>query len=115
MIWSFVLAGIGVFGLFLAGKGDSRGWVVGIGAQVLWAIYAITTDQWGFLLSCLAYGWVYSMPLYRKWRADQNWVRDYEAGLVNIEVVASDESLATFFSELKSQARRFGDGRRNLS
>lgn len=79
MIWSFALAGIGVFGLFLAGKGNHYGWMVGIGAQVLWAIYAVTTQQWGFLLSCFAYGWVYAMPLYRRWRKQRDWESAYEA------------------------------------
>lgn len=84
MIWSFVLAGIGVFGLYLAGRGNRYGWMVGIGAQVLWAVYAISTDQWGFLVSCVAYAWVYSMPLYRSWREQRDWERKYEEDLVRL-------------------------------
>jgi hypothetical protein len=33
--------------------------MVGIGAQVLWIAYATATQQWGFYISALAYGWVY--------------------------------------------------------
>lgn len=58
--WSYILTAVGVFGLYLAGRKNQFGWAVGIGAQVLWFAYAVTTQQWGFIVSCLAYGWVYS-------------------------------------------------------
>lgn len=67
MMWSFVLAGVGVFGLWLAGRKNSAGWLVGLGAQFLWAAYALATHQYGFLLSCLGYGWVYAKN-YLAWR-----------------------------------------------
>lgn len=57
--WSYLLTAVGVFGLYLAGRKDRRGWMVGIGAQVLWIAYAVSTRQWGFLISAAAYGWVY--------------------------------------------------------
>ena len=57
--WSYLLTAVGVFGLWLAGRKDRRGWMVGIGAQVLWIAYATATQQWGFYVSALAYGWVY--------------------------------------------------------
>ena len=57
--WSYLLTAVGVFGLYLAGRKDRRGWMVGIGAQVLWIAYATATHQWGFYVSALAYGWVY--------------------------------------------------------
>ena len=56
--WSWLLTAVGVFGLYLAGKRDRRGWIVGIGAQSLWIAYATATKQWGFYVSALAYGWV---------------------------------------------------------
>lgn len=54
--WSYLLTAVGVFGLYLAGRKDRRGWMVGIGAQVLWIAYATATHQWGFYFSALAYG-----------------------------------------------------------
>lgn len=57
--WSYALAAVGVFGLWLAGRKSKTGWAVGLGAQVLWIGYALATDQPGFILSALAYGWVY--------------------------------------------------------
>ena len=53
--WSWLLTAVGVFGLYLAGKRDRRGWVVGIGAQSLWIAYATATKQWGFYVSAVAY------------------------------------------------------------
>lgn len=58
--WSYLLTAVGVFGLWLSGRKDGRGWLVSLGAQFLWLAYAITTQQWGFLVSCFAYGWVYA-------------------------------------------------------
>lgn len=60
MIWSFLLAAIGIAGLYLAGKKNYWGWGLGVCAQALWAVYAVTTGQWGFLLSAAAYAIVYT-------------------------------------------------------
>lgn len=58
-VWSWILTAVGVFGLWLAGRKDRRGWMVGVAAQGLWIAYATATEQWGFYVSALAYGWVY--------------------------------------------------------
>lgn len=67
MIWSIVLAIIGVFGIYLAGKKNLYGWAIGFFAQVLWMIYAVVTVQYGFILSALAYGFIYGKN-YLAWR-----------------------------------------------
>lgn len=64
-LWSFILAGIGLLSLWVAGNHNKAGWMIGIIAQVLWFWYAIATEQFGFILSCFAYGWVYA----------RNWLR----------------------------------------
>lgn len=71
MIWSFVLAVIGITGLLLAGSPRTRltGWAVGWAAQVLWVGYALTTGQYGFLLSAFAYGAVYGGNVIREARS----------------------------------------------
>lgn len=58
--WSYILTVIGVAGLWLAGRKDPRGWLIGLAAQVLWIAYATATRQYGFYLSSVAYGWVYA-------------------------------------------------------
>lgn len=67
--WSYLLTAVGVFGLWLAGRKDRRGWIVGVFAQVLWIAYATATQQWGFYVSALAYGWVYVRNA-RAWRPE---------------------------------------------
>lgn len=69
MWWSFALTAVGVLGIYISGKKNYWGWGIGLGAQVLWFIYAIATQQWGFIISCFAYGYVYAKN-FRKWRKD---------------------------------------------
>lgn len=58
--WSYLLTAVGVTGLYLAGRKSPWGWAVGLSAQYLWFAYAIATRQWGFIVSSLAYGAVYT-------------------------------------------------------
>ncbi|MFC0504275.1 hypothetical protein [Micromonospora costi] len=67
--WSWVLTGVGVFGLWLAGRRNPWGWAVGVGAQVLWVAYAVVTRQWGFLLGAFVYGPVY-LGNFLRWRRE---------------------------------------------
>lgn len=68
--WSYLLTAVGVFGLWLAGKKDPRGWMVGVFAQILWILYATATKQYGFYISSIAYGWVY-LKNARAWRNNE--------------------------------------------
>jgi hypothetical protein len=70
LIWSIVLSVIGVYGIYLAGRKNQLGWLVGFSAQALWFIFAIVTKQYGFILSALAYGTVYGRN-YIRWRNEQ--------------------------------------------
>jgi hypothetical protein len=70
LAWSFILAGVGIIGLWIAGRKNAWGWAIGAGAQVLWIIYAVATQQWGFIASALAYGFVYIRNFVR-WRAEK--------------------------------------------
>lgn len=59
-IWSWLLTLTGVTCFFLAGRKVWWAWYVGLGAQVLWLAYSLITQQWGFLIGCALYGWVYT-------------------------------------------------------
>lgn len=70
MIWSFILAGIGIFGIYLAGKKNKLGLAIGFGSQFLWIIFAVSTQQYGFILSAFAYAWVYGLN-FTKWNKEK--------------------------------------------
>lgn len=72
--WSWLLAAIGVLGLWLAGSRRRIGWAVGFVAQALWVAYALQTHQYGFVASALAYGTVYA----RNWIA---WSRTHDVDI----------------------------------
>jgi nicotinamide riboside transporter PnuC len=55
MIWSFTLAGLGMVSLVLTGRKLKSGWLVGLFNSGLWIIYALTTQQFGFLISSAFY------------------------------------------------------------
>jgi hypothetical protein len=57
--WSWLLTAVGLLGLWVVGSGKSWGWLINLGTEPLWAIYAITTHQYGFLFSAVAYGYIY--------------------------------------------------------
>jgi hypothetical protein len=65
LVWSVVLAALGVVGLWRAGSGKRSGWVIGLAAQLLWLTYALVSAQYGFILSAVAYGVVYGRNLLR--------------------------------------------------
>jgi hypothetical protein len=56
--WSFTLTLIGVVGLFFVYRRPASllGPAIGLAVQTLWFTYAITTQQWWFLLSAFTYG-----------------------------------------------------------
>jgi len=68
-IWSYVLTIVGVTGMYLVGRKIWWAWWVGTGAQIIWMAYAVSTKQWGFIVSAVAYGWVQSRNAV-KWTAE---------------------------------------------
>lgn len=70
-IWSWILAAIGILGIYLAGRKNSVGWLVGVFAQFLWLSYAVVTQQWGFLFTAVAYGAIY-IKNWLVWRREAN-------------------------------------------
>ncbi len=71
--WSWILTAFGIFGLWVAGSGKSWGWLVGVGIQAVWIAFAIATEQYGFIVSALAYSFVYGRN-YRKWKSKDSQV-----------------------------------------
>jgi nicotinamide riboside transporter PnuC len=67
--WSWVLAVIGVTGIFFVGRKTIWGWHILCINECLWITYAIITKQYGFIFSALAYAAVY-VKSYMLWRKE---------------------------------------------
>jgi len=68
-MWSWVLAVIGVTGIFFIGRKTIWGWHILLLNETLWITYAVITKQYGFIFSALAYGVVY-VKSYLLWRRE---------------------------------------------
>ena len=68
-MWSYVLAAIGVTGIFFVGRKTIWGWLVLLVNECLWIIYAVTTEQYGFIFAAIAYAVVY-IKSYMLWRQE---------------------------------------------
>lgn len=70
LTWSFVLSAIGIVGIVLAGSKYKLGWLIGFAVQPLWIAFAVTTEQYGFILNAVVYAAVYARNWLR-WRAEE--------------------------------------------
>jgi len=65
----WVVSAVGILGFHLAGKKIWWCWYINVANQILWVIFALVTDQLGFLVSTIFY-----LPLFannaRKWTRD---------------------------------------------
>jgi nicotinamide riboside transporter PnuC len=69
-MWSWILAAIGVTGIFLVGKKTIYGWLILLLNECIWIAYALATDQYGFIVMALSYAAVY-VKSYLGWRKDE--------------------------------------------
>jgi hypothetical protein len=70
-LWSWVLAAIGVTGIFFVGKKTVWGWLILLANECIWIAYAVNTKQYGFIISALAYAAVY-IRSYIHWKREDN-------------------------------------------
>jgi nicotinamide riboside transporter PnuC len=73
-LWSWVLAAIGVTGMFFVGKKTVWGWLILLVNECIWIAYALATKQYGFIVMALAYAAVY-IKSYIHWRREENTVK----------------------------------------
>ncbi len=59
MMRSYVLAAIGVTGIYFVGRKSIWAWFLLLFNECLWMVYAITTEQYGFIFAAIAYAIVY--------------------------------------------------------
>jgi hypothetical protein len=65
----WVVTAIGLTGFFLAGQKVWWAWHVNVANQALWAVYAVATEQWGFLVGVAVYTVVFARNA-RRWTAE---------------------------------------------
>lgn len=70
-MWSWVLAVIGVTGIYFVGRKTIWGWIVLCFNEVLWITYALITKQYGFIFSAIAYAAVY-IKSFIHWKRDES-------------------------------------------
>lgn len=68
--WSWILAAIGVTGIYVVGKKNIWGWLVLCVNECIWIAYALATQQYGFIVMALAYAAVY-VKSYIQWRKEE--------------------------------------------
>ena len=66
---SYLLAAIGVTGIYFVGRKNKWAWLWLIFNECLWIIYAVTTDQYGFIFAAVAYTAVY-IKSFLRWRRE---------------------------------------------
>ena len=74
-----ILALWGAAGMYVAGKGQWKGWARGLAAQPVWVAFALVVHSWPLVLSPLLYGTVYGRNLWR-WYREAKLKRCTEAG-----------------------------------
>jgi hypothetical protein len=70
LMWSWILAAIGVTGIFLVGRKTIWGWLILCLNECLWIAYALATKQYGFIVAAIAYGIVY-VKSFIHWKKDE--------------------------------------------
>lgn len=68
--WSWLLAVIGVSGIYVVGNKNMLGWLVLCVNECIWIFYAIATKQYGFIVMAVAYASVY-IKSFRQWRLEE--------------------------------------------
>lgn len=65
-MWSFIIAAIGITSMWLAGGRYKRaGWGLALTNQCIWIVYAMVTEQYGFVFGAAAAGIVFTRNLWR--------------------------------------------------
>ena len=75
--WSWILAVIGVIGIYFVGRKHRWAWLWLIFNECLWVVYAVITDQYGFILAAVAYTAVY-IKSFLHWRQEDTKAPGYD-------------------------------------
>lgn len=109
MIWSVVLAAVGVLGLYLTTRKMAAGYAVGVAVQFLWITYAVVTAQYGFIFSALAFGAVNAVG-FVKWTKEKREVVWVESN----DTIPADNRVMKVSRLAPSEFLKSGDAKWNL-
>jgi hypothetical protein len=70
-MWSWVLEGVGLLGATVIGRKHWWGWSILLTNTVLWAVYAVVSRQYGFMVASFFYAPIYTRNLI-KWYKQRN-------------------------------------------
>ena len=85
-MWSWLLAAIGICGIFLVGRKTIWGWLILCVNECLWIAYALATDQYGFIAMAIAYAAIY-IKSFIHWRNDDAISETKSAAVEDIQSV----------------------------
>jgi hypothetical protein len=68
-MWSWILAILGITGIFLVGRKTIWGWLILCANEILWVTYALITKQYGFIAMAIAYVIIY-VKSYVHWKKE---------------------------------------------
>ncbi len=97
VILPFVLSGITALGMHVIGSKDKRGWLIGLGNQVLWVVFIVYTESWGLFILTAILTKIY-LTNYLKWRMEEELDRQeaqlrHERGLLDESKVNEGDGL----------------------
>jgi hypothetical protein len=65
----WLLSGITIYTMFLAGNKSSKTWLIGLGNQALWLIWIVCSGAWGFIPMNIAL-WIVYARNHMKWNKE---------------------------------------------
>ena len=68
--WTWPIGAVSMLSMWLLGKPTTSllGWAIGLGCQVLWVAYVVTTRQWGLLTPAVVTLGIMGRNLRLSWR-----------------------------------------------
>lgn len=61
----WLLSGITLVVMVLAGNKDVRAWYIGLVGQALWITFSVTSEAWGLMLLSIALVFIYTRNIYK--------------------------------------------------
>lgn len=105
---SWALAPFGLAGMIVTGRKKTWGWLLALTTQLLWALYALGTAQYGFLIGTTSYAAVY-LDNYLRWQTGRGLMARLGRRAVPVPSASPElEALRLIYADM-TEARAAGD------